>query len=143
MKLRKRLIGLMSLLAVLFLLPGCSGRMNVTIKEGTRFPVGSKVHFLRDNSGDPLQLEGRIISYLLADGYELTYWDYDADFHITYGHAGGMVPLYSGGTITVNSLTISITDKYGNIVAFGSMSGGRMNVDTALTVFFSELKNYQ
>lgn len=144
MRWHKKLIISVPLLIVPLLLPGCTGKMNVTIKEGARFPVGSKI-FFSPVGRDPLQLEVRIVNHLLASGYEWTSWDHSADFYLTYGHAGGVTPLYPGGLrpTTVTGLIIIIDDKYGNMIAHGSMSSGSMNVESALAAFFRELKKYQ
>ncbi len=142
MKWYKKLVRLILLLTMLSLLSGCTGKMNVNVKEGARIPVGSKIFFTPTEG--PGHLEAKVVSYLLGGGYEWTSSAYNADFYLTYGYTGG-IWLYPGGVreTVVEDLIIIIDDKYGNTVAQGYVSGGSMNVDKAFAAFFNELKRHR
>lgn len=148
MKWYKKLVRLILLLTMLLLLSGCTGKMNVNIKEGARFPVGSKIFFDPSRGEDSGHLQTKIVSYLLGNGYE---WissdytsDYTADFYFGYSYSGGIWS-YAGGfrEMVVDDMVLIMKDKYGNVVAQGYVSGGSMNIDRALAAFFNELKRHR
>ncbi len=143
MKTSNKLVGITLLFVMLFLLTGCMGKIEVSVREDFRFPVGSRV-YLAPSADNPvsIQLDGRIMNHLLANGYRIALTEKDADFYIGYGHAGGVTD-YMSGIISVRGLSVTVLDRFGELVALGVSSGGDIPVDKAVAQLFAQLKDYQ